>query len=725
MSKELTILSAYGSHNASISLYHNGNYEVVEVERWINSKNAGLTGYLPSKNPQIIYDDICDYLLRDCENHVDVYMHSHVNPKIVPKFKYDEERSYDHHRAHAACAFYQTDFEESLIFTFDGGGDGGFFNVYHASRDDGIKLLQKFNQDLGFAYMILADHLSDIKKDPLNIGNLVYAGKLMGLCSYGNVREEWIKPFSDFYEKFNYTGNSYVGGAEVKYDALNQLMSELGVENFNVRRTRLSGQKAWDMAATTQHVFELQFYKYAQKYLDEYDLPVCLSGGCALNVLLNAKLLHERNGNVFVPPNTSDCGISIGGLLDYQKPEHKIDLTYAGLPIMDTNMLGTYLNESNYDVVDNVDGKVLAKYLDDGYIIGVLNGNSEHGPRALGNRSILCSPRDNMKDIINEKVKNREWYRPFAPVVRHFETNKYFHFENYDSRHMTYVAVVRDEWRDQIPAVTHNDGTGRLQTVREGENDFLYSILTEYEKLSGCGVLLNTSFNVDGKPILSRLSDAFKILNKTKLDAVYFNGKLICKEGNIPTIKDKLNDGQTQVLVFLPNEEDTYECVEKLSSSISKNSVIVVEEHNLDLVKQHALSDTEFFIADHTKLYYDEHIERLEGEDAERTTSLFKQYIKWLWVKDAIKNNPFRNSTQLVIDLSKDLKTSYNKLSKPTHIKISNDLIFGNTEDLIRLFMAVEHEIVVNCERRKTFDNDSILRQGRRIYTGDIGTFDE
>lgn len=724
MSKNVTILSAYGSHNAAVSLFHNGKYEVVEVERWINSKNAGLTTYLPSKNPQVVFDEICKYLLEKCNNKVDVYMHSHMN-KVKPNFEYGEKITYDHHMAHAACAFYQTDYTDSIVFTYDGGGDNGFFNVYHASQTNGIRLLEKFDQDLGFAYMIIADYLSDIKKDPLNIGNLVYAGKLMGLCSYGQVRQEWIKPFNDFYEKFNYKGNSYLGGAEARYDALTDLMDQIGVEDFDMEKTRISGQKAWDMAATTQFVFEQQFYKFAQKYLDEYDYPICLSGGCALNVLLNARLLEERKGNVFVPPNTSDCGISIGGLLWYQEPAEKIDLTYAGLPIMDTNMLSTYLNEGNYDVKCDVDEKFLADYINKGNIVGILNGNSEHGPRALGNRSIICSPRDNMKDVINKKVKNREWYRPFAPVVRHFETNKYFHFDDYDSRHMTYVAVVRDEWKETIPAVTHNDGTGRLQTVRENENKFLYNVLTEYEKLSGCGVLLNTSFNVDGKPILSRISDAFEILNKTQLDAIYYDGKLISKEGNIPSIHEQLKDEQTNVLIFLPDEDNIQKCTDNLISSMTKNCVIVVDEENVDKVSQHMLEDTKLFIADYRKLYYTESIERLPDESFEKATSFFKKYIKWLWVKDAVKDNKNYNQNQLIVDLSKELLTPHKEYKSEGKILFADDAIFGNVNELNMFFMMVEHAVVKNCERKKLFNDVTIIEQAKEVYKGNIGKFDE
>ena len=155
-----------------------------------------------------------------------------------------------------------------------------------------------------------------------------------------------------------------------------------------------------------------------------------------MNVLLNTRLAYERNGKVFVPPNTSDCGMSIGAILWYLKPQEQVDLTYSGLPVTDEYMFSNYVNQYSFAVQDNVSVKELAGYISEGHIVGVIQGNGEHGSRALGNRSIICSPAGNMKDIINFKVKKREWYRPFAPVVRLEDVSKYFDFE-YESRHMT------------------------------------------------------------------------------------------------------------------------------------------------------------------------------------------------------------------------------------------------------------------------------------------------
>ena len=135
-----------------------------------------------------------------------------------------------------------------------------------------------------------------------------------------------------------------------------------------------------------------------------------------------------------------------------------------------------------------------------------------------------------MKDVLNKKVKHREWYRPFAPIVRLEDVNKYFHYDyNVESRHMTFVAEVRDEYKETLPAITHEDGTARLQTVTL-QNELIYDLITAFEKHAGHAVVLNTSFNVNGKPILTRLADAFDILDNSELDAVYYEGNLIFKK---------------------------------------------------------------------------------------------------------------------------------------------------------------------------------------------------
>ena len=357
--------------------------------------------------------------------------------------------------------------------------------------------------------MSFGDYLSDIRKEPaLNIGNLVYSGKIMGLCSYGNVNKKWLPYFENYYRR-------KPDGLNYK-EYLNDLSNETGLI-FDINN-RLTGQTAWDLSATSQEAFENVFMEMAQPFLDKYpNIPLITVGGCALNILLNTKLQKMLDRPVFVPPNPNDCGIASGMILNHIKPKTAIDLTYAGTEVLDKHTLMSHVEERR---AKELDINILSKDLSEGKIVGVVRGTSEHGPRALGNRSIICNPAyPDMKDTLNAKVKNREWYRPFAPVCRLEDVEKYFNFSG-ESKWMSFCPTVRDEWREKLTSITHVDGTARVQTVTRKQNPWLYDLIGEFEKLSGIGVLLNTSFNVNGKPILSRYTDALTVYDKTKLDCL-------------------------------------------------------------------------------------------------------------------------------------------------------------------------------------------------------------
>jgi carbamoyltransferase len=683
------ILSAYGSHNATIAVYHNEKYHIIELERWLNKKNSGLAGYLPAKYPQKVFDDIMEYIFNlTGARTVDLFLTNYFTKIDFSNYDIKKFQRFDHHMSHAACAFYQSDFTKSLIFTYDGGGNGAFFNVYVAEdRESGPNLIDRFDLDLGFPYMILADHLSDIRKEPLNIGNLVYAGKLMGLCAYGEVNEEWLPHFENFYRRFRYGGNSFTGGAETRISATNELMEAIGVDmsNFNIEETRFEGKFSWDIAATSQQAFENVFLELAKPYLERYkEYPVCLSGGCALNVILNARLVEFTGPeNIFVPPNTNDCGIAVGGLLEYNKPENSVDLTYSGLPIMDEINYTSLVETHPVKLIDEITLEDLSKLLANDYIIGVIRGDSEHGPRALGNRSILCNPVGDMKDVLNEKVKNREWYRPFAPVVRLEDVQKYFDFEA-ESRHMTFIAKVKDG--DRFPAITHVDGTGRLQTVTKDQNDFLYNLLEEFEKHSGHGILLNTSFNVNGKPILTRLSDAFEILMNTDLDCIYYDGKIIFKYKRENEFHNLLRfvpismDHTNYALYIMAYTDDDNEFnkikpkIDALQAMHSKVFVVVNKRHS-GLFKK--LENTILIEMDDTKIYYRDMIGAagFAGNEVE--------FIKPLWAKDIIERNDKEADYHIVVDLTyknsfENFKLFYSKyMVEPDLV----DNVITDTED--------------------------------------------
>jgi carbamoyltransferase len=228
---------------------------------------------------------------------------------------------------------------------------------------------------------------------------------------------------------------------------------------------------------------------------------------------------------LYVPPNPHDGRLSLGHLFHYKKPDHQVDITYAGLPLVDYQELQTYIDKYNATKVNKRD---IAQLLKDGKILGLVYGDSEVGPRALGNRSIVCDPNiADMKDILNSKVKFREWYRPFAPFCKKEDAHKYFDSPNFENlEYMSYAPRVKV---DTLPSITHIDGTARLQTVTEESHKEFYDLLTEFGKISDTNVLLNTSFNIRGYPILSSIKDALYALNNTQMDYVVIDDYLFAK----------------------------------------------------------------------------------------------------------------------------------------------------------------------------------------------------
>jgi len=268
------------------------------------------------------------------------------------------------------------------------------------------------------------------------------------------------------------------------------------------------------------------FFSIVDPIVSQYELPIILTGGCALNIVLNTKVKTRYKKDVFVAPNSTDCGLSVGLLCKHFKPTNVIDVTYKGIEILDNSTLLGYFENKNGKLA-NIDE--IVDNLSKNKILGVVQGNSEHGPRSLGNRSIICSPiSSQMKDVLNHKVKHREWFRPFAPIVRLEDVSEYFEWDG-ESRWMNFCPKVKQEYVDKIPAVVHVDGTARVQTITKEQNSFMYEILTKFKEKTGIGVLVNTSFNVDGKPILSTYKDAFKVYEETELDCLYLNGYYFSK----------------------------------------------------------------------------------------------------------------------------------------------------------------------------------------------------
>lgn len=512
-------LGFFGSHNASLAISYKGEVlEVVELERLINVKNAAFFYWGHHENIVELLTEIKDYFkTKYGVEKYDNVVYNSVDKEMWKIFPAGNYQWLPHHEAHAYSGLYQSNFEKALIISFDGGSDEGFFNIYLGDRrsETPIEKIYVGKKDYAVSYMMPAHFISDIKQEWIYTGNLVYAGKLMGLAGFGKVDDSLVQPFREFYAS-NTTDNIS--------EALTRFMKIFNIESEQIR---YEGNYAKNLAATNQYVFEQLFEEETRNILELHnDLPLIITGGCGLNILLNTKLALKRE--TFVTPNPNDTGLAVGLVCSKMRPHTPVDTTYLGPEVWDRKLLPKLLYERKGTKIEIAE---LVQKLIKGEIVGVVRGRSEHGPRALGNRSIICDPTiGEMKDTLNAKVKGREYYRPFAPVVRLEDVNKYFNWDK-ESRWMSFCPEVKDEYKDILKAITHVDGTARVQTVTRKQNEFLYDLLTEMYNQRGIGVILNTSFNIAGKPILNTYEDALWVLDNKQMDALLLEDYYIKKNG--------------------------------------------------------------------------------------------------------------------------------------------------------------------------------------------------
>lgn len=523
----INILSIYGSHDASATFVDKNNQiRILELERFSEIRFSMYSSQYDSWSLGVndeIRRAFLSHIKTEIKSLPDVIIFASLNNKDVELLaEYFPGAAFEvfdgHHISHAYGSYFQSPFNEALVFTVDGGGsDLGMHTTTKVYKAIGNNLEEIFKPlvDFGNTYSTIGIPMSEISpgKDNNDLGVfLSYAGKIMGICAYGRIVQEWVQPMVDFYTHKN----------------LQQLGKKIGLK---LDLNSISGETSYNLAATSQYVFEELLMQFILHFFEQDRKNIVLTGGCALNVLFNQKLkkfLNSQNFDLYVPPNPNDCGQSLGQYL-YKTKTHIDPLVYAGFDILDRENIDTYLVKNKYHTEEMTVGKIV-ELISDGKIGGIVQGYSEVGPRALGNRSIICDPSfKDMKDTLNNKVKFREWYRPFAPVCRDEDKDLYFD-DAVDSHYMSYAPHVKEEYRTKLPSITHNDGTARLQTVNKNQHELFYSILSHMKSAGKIPVILNTSFNIKGKPILTRVKDAFDVLENTELDFLVIENTLVLKK---------------------------------------------------------------------------------------------------------------------------------------------------------------------------------------------------
>ncbi|MCP4136537.1 MAG: carbamoyltransferase [bacterium] len=426
-----------------------------------------------------------------------------------------------HHMSHAASAFLVSPFEEAAILTADGVGEWATTACGYGRGND-IKILKEIHypHSLGLLYSAVTTFLGF----EANRGE----GTVMGLSSYGE--PVYIDQFRKIIE-VKPDGSYKLDTSYFNFIEGRRLFSKKFVKTFGEpRKARSTIEKRHeDIAASLQMIVEEIIVKMAGHIYEETKMEnLCLAGGVFLNCVANHKILEQTPfKNIYVQPAAGDTGGALGvavyaNNVIFNNPRNFVmDHPYHGPAITEDIARRSLVNSPELKSEKYTEEKLVkfvAKKLAENKTIGWAQGRMEFGPRALGNRSILgnpCSP--DMKDILNLKIKFRESFRPFAPAVLEENANDFFELKT-ASPFMTLAARVKKEKQKLVPAITHVDGTARIQTVNKKTNPRFWKVIKEFEKISGVPMVINTSLNLKGDPIVCTPDDAIDCFNRCEMD---------------------------------------------------------------------------------------------------------------------------------------------------------------------------------------------------------------
>ncbi|MDD5331710.1 MAG: carbamoyltransferase [Candidatus Nanoarchaeia archaeon] len=470
-----------------------------------------------------------------------------VKKLIRKKLKYKKDIFYiEHHLCHAASSYFISPFKESAILTIDGVGEWDTSTAGYA-KENQIKITKRlvFPHSIGLLYSTVTAYLG------FSVNNSEY--KVMGLSPYGRMD----KTTNPYYSKFKKIVNLKEDGSfELDMDYFDyhykiRMPSKKFIKEFGPARKKESGlnQRHKDIAAALQLITEEITLKMLNQLYRETKCPnLCLAGGSALNSVANGKILGNTPfKDIYIQPAAGDGGTSMGAALyayyallnQNTKKREVLKTAYLG-PEYSHAEIKKFLDENKikYSEFKNEKEiiKEISKLIFNNNVIGWFQGRMEWGPRALGSRSILSNPANpKMQEILNLKVKHREKFRPFAPVICEDDAKKYFECDipiPKPTDFMLMVYPIKKQYHKLIPAVTHVDGSGRLQTIRREDNELYYDLIKEFGKLSGIPILINTSFNIRGEPIVLSPYYAYRCMMGTGIDYLLMDKFLIKREDN-------------------------------------------------------------------------------------------------------------------------------------------------------------------------------------------------
>jgi len=491
---------------------------------------------------------------------------SKVQEKLVSIFGSAEVHYNEHHGSHAMSAFYPSPFEDAAILTIDGVGEWATSTLSHGqgSKVDIIKEL-RFPHSVGLLYSAFTA-FSGFR---VNSGEY----KVMGLAPYGRPKyvDKILNELIDLKEDGSLRLNLDYFTFPYSQKMSNEKFEELFDGPMRSPESKLT-QREMDLAKSVQVVVEkivLRMARYARQLTGSSNL--CLAGGVALNCVANGKLSRAAIfDNIWVQPASGDAGGALGSAYGAYFKNDKHERSIQATDSMNGTFLGPEFNDAEVQAfLDKKNIKYrrlcessffskVAELISEGKVVGWFQGRMEYGPRALGNRSILADPRSpKMQKVLNLKIKYRESFRPFAPSVLSEDVSEWFEHDS-DSPYMLLVADVKEDKRramtskekalfgidklnvprSSVPAITHVDYSARIQTVHADTNPRYHALISKFKEKTGCPLVVNTSFNVRGEPIICSPTDAFKCFMGTELDVLAVGNFILYKEQQNEELKE-------------------------------------------------------------------------------------------------------------------------------------------------------------------------------------------
>jgi len=532
--KYVKISENFYQYNLLLRIFLNASFIedfFTKFSRFKKNKSISLFGQvLLSKNglKLLLFRILLKINIKSLESIIFSYLKStFMNAEIKINF-------FDHEYCHATTAFYMSPYNNALVFAMDGMGDNNNHSRVYIGEMNKLVEVGSSTSDKAF-FNVGHDDWETTAMSSIG-GIYSYFTRVIGFGESDEGKTEALAAYGNYdnylYEDLKEIVN--IKDGEIQFDISK---TENCLNYYNIQRV-LHEIKKEDIAAALQRFTEEVVLEYVKYYVDKYKIyNICLSGGIHANVVINLRIFEEISKNIYIAPAMTDEGAAQGALIS-DLVENKKNIEWLRKEVMPyfgpsyskesvLKQIEAYSNQVTYTDLGNEWPKIVAKYVAEGKIGAIFHGRMEYGPRSLGNRSIIASPANpSIRSQMNLSIKKRPEFQPFCPSILEEERGRLFD-NSYSNKHMTMAFRMKKEFHDLLPSAIHHDKTARVQFVTKEDNKNYHSLLTEVKRITGYGVILNTSFNKHGRTVVEKPEDAIIDFLDTNLNYLVIEGLLI------------------------------------------------------------------------------------------------------------------------------------------------------------------------------------------------------